>query len=131
MDDSDMSDIHSRIKALRQDAGLSMEALAAIVGVSWQTIQQWEKPGGTAPKRQRLQKVADALKTTKSFLLDGKQDYLADPIGIYSVRKAHPRDLVQRVCDIAEQIDDIGLRNLIDIAACIAKNHPLTKPKHA
>lgn len=44
-----------------------MEQLAALVGVSYQTIQQWEN-GKTAPKRQRLAKVADALGVTVEFL---------------------------------------------------------------
>jgi transcriptional regulator with XRE-family HTH domain len=39
------------------------------------------------------------------------------------------RPLVQAVCKLAEQIDDTGLRNLIDIAECLLRNHPLTKPK--
>lgn len=43
----------------------------------------------------------------------------------------HPRPLVQRLYDLAEQIDDIGLRNLIDIAECLARNHPAAKAKRA
>ncbi|SDV49790.1 XRE family transcriptional regulator [Chitinasiproducens palmae] len=65
--------IHSRIKQLREANGLSMEALAKRVGVSaWQTVQQWEREEkGTAPKRARLQAVADALGTTPEYLLVG------------------------------------------------------------
>lgn len=62
-----MSTIHTRIKEARQAKSLSMEQLAALVGVSYQTIQQWEN-GKTAPKRQRLAKVADALGVTVEFL---------------------------------------------------------------
>lgn len=43
-----------------------MEQLAALVGVSWQTVQQWEK--NTAPKRTRLEKVAQELWTTPAYL---------------------------------------------------------------
>jgi Predicted transcriptional regulator len=66
--------IHKRIKERRELLGLSMEALAALVGVkAWQTVQQWEKEeGGTAPKRERLKAVADALKTTPEYLLFGR-----------------------------------------------------------
>lgn len=129
-----MSDIHTRIKELRLELGLSMEALAKAAGVkSWQTVQQWEKPDGTAPKRERLQRVADALKTTKAYLLDGANyASAADSMPALSVSERkphHSRKLVQQVCDLAEQIDDIGLRNLIDIAECLARNHPLTKAK--
>nr|WP_181885394.1 helix-turn-helix domain-containing protein [Trinickia dinghuensis] len=65
--------IHRRIRDRRLELGLSMEALAELVGVrAWQTIQQWEKEdGGTAPKRDRLKKVSEALRTTPEYLLFG------------------------------------------------------------
>lgn len=67
-----METIHTRIKKRREELGLSMKDLAAQVGVSaWQTVQQWEKEGGTAPKRDRLKIVADALKTTPEYLTYG------------------------------------------------------------
>lgn len=66
-----MGDIHSRIKELREQRGLSMEALAKLIGVAWQTVQQWEKPNGTAPKRTRLEQAAIALGTTTTYLMTG------------------------------------------------------------
>lgn len=64
--------IHRRIKERRIKLGLTMEALGELVGVVWQTVQQWEKEkGGTAPKRERLQQVATALNTTPEYLLFG------------------------------------------------------------
>lgn len=41
----------------------------------------------------------------------------------------HHRKMVQAVCDISETIDDTGLRTLIDIAECLARNHPHQKAK--
>lgn len=67
-------DIHTRIRQLRQDRGLSMEDVANAIGVSWQTVQQWEKEGGTAPKRMRLQAVADFFKVTTLYLLYGNDN---------------------------------------------------------
>lgn len=67
-----MSDIHARIKQLREGLGLSMEMLAEKVGVSWQTVQQWEN-GKTAPKRKRLDDVAEVLGTTSDFLMFGRE----------------------------------------------------------
>ncbi|NHZ40093.1 helix-turn-helix domain-containing protein [Massilia aquatica] len=67
-----MDTIHTRIKQRREELGMSMKELAEKVGVSaWQTVQQWEKEGGTAPKRSRLQAVADALQTFPEFLTYG------------------------------------------------------------
>lgn len=64
--------IHRRIKERRIKLGLTMEAVGELVGVVWQTVQQWEKEeGGTAPKRERLEQVAAALNTTPEYLLFG------------------------------------------------------------
>ncbi|MFT0167519.1 helix-turn-helix domain-containing protein [Paraburkholderia mimosarum] len=65
--------IHRRIREKRLAMGLSMEAMAELVGVSaWQTVQQWEREdGGTAPKRERLAKVAKVLNTSPEYLLFG------------------------------------------------------------
>jgi phage repressor protein C with HTH and peptisase S24 domain/transcriptional regulator with XRE-family HTH domain len=71
--------IHKRIKDLREQRGLSMQALAKLVGVSaWQTIQQWEREDGTAPKRERLKAVADALGTTDAYLMFGTTEDVPD-----------------------------------------------------
>lgn len=68
-----MTTIHSRIKQRRLFLGLSMEKLAEEIGVkAWQTIQQWEKEGGTAPKRDRLEATARALQTTSKWLMFGE-----------------------------------------------------------
>ena len=67
-----MTTIHTRIKQRREQLGITMKALADMVGVSaWQTVQQWEREDGTAPKRERLEAVARALQTTPETLLFG------------------------------------------------------------
>lgn len=64
--------IHARIKQRRLALGIaSHRALADMVGVSWQTVQLWEKEGGTAPNRNRIAKVATALETTPEWLQGG------------------------------------------------------------
>jgi transcriptional regulator with XRE-family HTH domain len=62
--------IHARIKARRTDLGMTMEELAAKVGVTWQTIQQWEK--STAPSRRRLPIAAASLECDEAWLATGK-----------------------------------------------------------
>ena len=67
--------IHSRIKERRLAMGLnSHQALADLLNVSWQTIQLWEKEGGTAPNRSRLPLVAKVLKVSEEWLVSGKGD---------------------------------------------------------
>ena len=62
-----MASIHDRINERRVALKMSMESLAAEIGCTWQTIQQWEN-GKTAPSRKRLPLVAKALQTTTAYL---------------------------------------------------------------
>jgi transcriptional regulator with XRE-family HTH domain len=71
-------DIHERIKARRKQLGItSFEKMAERIlqktgkKISWQTIQLWEKPGGTAPSRNNLPFVANALECSADWLLTG------------------------------------------------------------
>lgn len=61
----------------------------------------------------------------------------ADQIEVGPISQSQPplgnskhRRLVSDVCDIAEKIDDRGLKELIIFAECLAKSHPF-KPKAA
>jgi transcriptional regulator with XRE-family HTH domain len=55
--------IHARILALRTEAGLSQEDLAAKVGVDKTAVSHWEN-GVSSPKGARLPAVASALGVT-------------------------------------------------------------------
>ena len=61
----DSKEIGKRIRQYRQDAGLSQEALAELVGVSFQQVQKYES-GHTTLNILKLQQVADALKVQAS-----------------------------------------------------------------
>lgn len=74
--------IHQRIRSLRIAAGMSQVAFAAAVSaltpneppITRQTVQHWEREGGTAPRRSRLEHVAAALGTTVAALLSDESD---------------------------------------------------------
>lgn len=52
--------------------------------------------------------------------------------GTYNLKPHHTRNLVQRLCNLAEKIDDTGLQGLIEVAKCFCKTHPAKqKPKAA
>lgn len=57
------------IRAYRQDAGLSQEKLAEMVGVSFQQIQKYEN-GRTTLSITKLQQIAKALKLTVADFFD-------------------------------------------------------------
>ena len=56
-------DIGLKIKALRQQAGLSQEKLAEMVGVTFQQVQKYEN-GQTTLNVTKLQVIAQALKVS-------------------------------------------------------------------
>lgn len=63
--------IHERIRQRREDMQMSQEALARLTGVTKGNVSSWEK-GRAAPNRGRLQKVAEALRTTPEWLMFGE-----------------------------------------------------------
>ena len=65
----DTKEMGRRIRAFRQDAGLSQEALAELVGVSFQQVQKYES-GHTTLNILKLQQVADSLKVQVSDFFD-------------------------------------------------------------
>lgn len=66
-----LESIHKRIRRLREARKMTQEQLAKAAGVAYQSVQEWEREGGTAPSRKRLPKVAEALHVSVSALLYG------------------------------------------------------------
>lgn len=62
-----------RIRELRERRNLTLQQLAERIGVSHQSVQSWET-GKSAPKNKRLQQIAQALGTTREYLI-GFSDY--------------------------------------------------------
>jgi transcriptional regulator with XRE-family HTH domain len=65
----DSKEIGRRIRQFRQDAGLSQEALAEMIGVTFQQVQKYES-GHTTLNILKLQQIADALKVQVSDFFD-------------------------------------------------------------
>ena len=59
------ADLGLKIKLLRQQAGLSQEKLAEMVGVTFQQVQKYES-GATTLNILKLQHIAKALKVSAS-----------------------------------------------------------------
>ena len=58
-----------RIKACRQNAGMSQEKVAELLGVSRQAVTKWEV-NQSAPNTENLFKLAEIFGTTVDMLLD-------------------------------------------------------------
>lgn len=132
-----------RLKILRNRVELTQDKFAELCGATKGAVSQWEK-NTTTPKTQNLVLLRDALLEQKQvrvsidWLLFGDAPYstaaastmaaslVANPIAAY-----HPRQQVQRTCDLAERIDDNGLAKAIGYLECLATEYPHVKAKRA
>lgn len=64
---------------------------------------------------------------TNHSLPEDKQ--AAEPVAHYRPQRRHVRPLVQTLCELAEQVNDNGLRELIGFARCLTGTHPAAKAK--
>ena len=67
-----------RIKACRQDAGMSQEKVAELVGVSRQAVTKWEA-NQSAPNTENLFKLAEIFGTTVDMLLASEDENKQSP----------------------------------------------------
>lgn len=68
-------EIGKRIALRREKLGLNQTELAARMGVSPQSVQQWES-GRTTPRGRRLELLSSVLDAPKSYFFDGSSDEL-------------------------------------------------------
>ena len=63
-----------RIKALRQEKGLTLEDVATVVGVGKSTVRKWETGMIANMKRDKIAALAKALGTTPAYLMGWKEE---------------------------------------------------------
>ena len=63
-----------RIKALRQEKGLTLEQVADVVGVGKSTVRKWETGMIANMKRDKIADLAKALGTTPAYLMGWNED---------------------------------------------------------
>ena len=63
-----------RIKALRQEKGLTLEQVADVVGVGKSTVRKWETGMIANMKRDKIALLAKALGTTPAYLMGWKEN---------------------------------------------------------
>ena len=86
-----MTTIHDRIKARRIELELSQTQVGEAVGVSWQSVQQWEN-GKTTPKRGRVRDLAKVLNTSVDYLERGTRSRYREPGQLQAPNACEPRD---------------------------------------
>ena len=97
----DTKEVGRRIRQFRQDAGLSQEALAELVGVSFQQVQKYES-GHTTLNILKLQHIAAALKVQ-----------VADFFGITPVQHVRLTGEEERLLQYFRSIKNTEMRDCI------------------
>ena len=69
-----MEGMAQRIKALRQEKGLTLEQVADIVGVGKSTVRKWETGMIANMRRDKIAALAKALGTTPAYLMGWKEE---------------------------------------------------------
>ena len=63
-----------RIKALRQEKGLTLEQVAEVVGVGKSTVRKWETGMIANMRRDKIADLAKALGTTPAYLMGWEEE---------------------------------------------------------
>ena len=80
----------NRLKEIRQKEGLSQQALAKQIGVSYRTIQNWEN-GVNQLKPEKAQQLADYFGVSVGYLL-GYSEYRDSQEASYQLYQKDPDD---------------------------------------
>ncbi|MFR4750684.1 helix-turn-helix domain-containing protein [Enterococcus raffinosus] len=89
--------IGRQIQSLRNKYRMTQEDLASKLGVSKQTVSNWET-GLKTPRMGAIQKLSELFNVSKSFIIEGKQDNQDGLLAIY------------------DQLDDARKNEVIDFA---------------
>lgn len=106
-------DIGSRIKALREARGLTLEQVGAFVGVNKATIQRYEI-GNIDIKRNVAIKLAECFGTSPSYIMGWTDDPLS---GVTSAAPADLSPQLQALAGALDQLNEEGQEKLLDYAA--------------
>lgn len=106
-------DIGSRIKALREARGLTLEQVGDFVGVNKATVQRYEI-GNIDIKRNVAIKLAECLGTSPSYIMGWTDDRLS---GVTSTTLAALPPHLQALADALDQLNEDGQEKLLDYAA--------------
>lgn len=75
--------IGEQISLLRSKFGMTQDDLASKIGVSKQTVSNWET-GLKTPRMGAIQKLSDLFKVSKGYIIEGADDFSDEILDVYN-----------------------------------------------
>ncbi len=94
-------DVAQRIREARLARGWTHDDLARQMGVSWRSVQRWQK--GKLPRLGTLMRLADVLEVPRSYLIEDE-----DPATTLRDLRRSLEELTQRVDVLTQALADRG-----------------------
>lgn len=117
--------IGARIRAAREQIGLSQAQLARSLGITRSACSQWEASDGTAPKRERLEQIAQLLGVSYEWLATGRsgpESAVGEPPARYaSGLTAEQREMVE----LFDALSHDSRRSLLDFLRALQTARPV------
>lgn len=94
-------EMKDKIKQRREELGLTLEEVGNIVGVGKSTVRKWETGDIANMRRDKIAKLAVALRTSPAYLLgyDGVEKTADPKVDGLSPLEARLMELVRRLTD--------------------------------
>jgi transcriptional regulator with XRE-family HTH domain len=130
--------LKERIEKAMERKKCDAATLAREAGIKAPSVHGWINGSSQSMRAGPAIRAAAYLQVNPLWLAEGDGEMIPyDTAGDRQIQPQiakepkphHYRPLVQKVCDMAEQIDDDGLRELAGFARCLTGTHPLVKPK--
>ena len=103
--------INARVRQARKAAGISQSRLAQILGVTRSACSQWESLQGTAPRRERLEQLANVLRVNYEWLATGRK--AKDEKSAFNIKEDSPSAYITVLTSDQEEL--LGLYSALSV----------------
>ena len=111
---NNMKEIKTELKKRRKELGLTMKEVAELVGVSEATISRWESGNIANMRRDRITKLAQALRISPAVIMGWDLDTKNDETGFFASAQGPLWNQCLEACDYDEAAAAVMYKNMKD-----------------
>lgn len=114
-------ELYEKLRKIRRDAGYTQKILASETGISEISIRQYES-GSRKPKIEQLAKIAEALDTPLTYLLEVPFEVERE-VSTSCVENITPKQINEIKQEIINNLQTLAIRKLGNTYSAISINH--------